>query len=115
MGLARRTVLVGLLSGIIPFAASGQVVGGQGRRRDQTGSANDAPPDGVFVVVSVDNYAQTVRMRALDGSVSNVYVNSDVYDISKLAAGDRIQVNFVVPDAMNPKLAAANIWPVKSQ
>jgi hypothetical protein len=73
----------------------------------------DGRHDGVFVVVSVDTYAQTVRMRGQDGSISNVYVNSNIYDISTLNAGDRIQVNFLVPDAMNPQLAAANIWPVK--
>jgi hypothetical protein len=45
--------------------------------------------------------------------VNSVYVNSDIYDISTLKAGDRIRVDFIVPDAMNPKPAAASIWPVK--
>jgi len=86
---------------------------GEGGRRMQGGGINYAPEPGIFVVVSTDSYAQTVRLRAGDGQTADVYVNSDVYDLSKLKPGDRIQVNFLQPDGMNNKLAAANIWPVK--
>jgi hypothetical protein len=54
-----------------------------------------------------------VRLRGADGKTADVYVNSNVYDLSKLNAGDRVQVNFLEPDGLSNKLAAANIWPVK--
>jgi hypothetical protein len=95
----------------LPALAQREGVGG---RRMQGGGINYAPPPGIFVVVSTDSYAQTVRLRASDGQTADVYVNSDVYDLSKLKAGDRIQVNFFEPDGMNNKLAAANIWPVSN-
>jgi hypothetical protein len=82
-------------------------------RRNQSGGVNNAPLPSTYVVVSVDSYARTVRMRAADGSVANVHVGSDIYDISKLKAGDRIQVNFLEPDGLNKRLSAANIWPVR--
>lgn len=85
---------------------------GEGRRM-QGGGINYAPQPGVFVVVSTDSYSQKVRLRGADGQTADVYVNSDVYDLSKLKPGDRIQVNFLEPDGLNNKLAAANIWPVK--
>ena len=79
----------------------------------QGGGINWAPMPQVFEVVSVDSYSRTVRMRAQDGSTDDVHVGEGVYDLSKLKTGQKIQVNFIVPDSMNPKkLAAANIWPV---
>ena len=86
---------------------------GEGGRRMQGGGINYAPEPGIFVVVSTDDYAQTVKLRGANGATADVYVNSNVYDLSKLKPGDRIQVNFLEPDGMNNKLAAANIWPVK--
>lgn len=82
-------------------------------RRNQSGGVNNAPLPGIFVVVSIDSYAQTVRLRAADGSVSSVYGGSDIYDLSKLSAGDRIQVNFLEPNGLSNKVSAANIWPVR--
>ena len=87
--------------------------GDPGGRRMQGGGINYAPQPGIFVVVSTDSYAQTVRLRGADGTTADVYVNSDVYDLSKLKAGDRVQVNFLEPDGLSNKLAAANIWAVK--
>jgi len=94
-------------------AAAQRADGDPGGRRMQGGGINYAPQPGVFVVVSTDSYAQTVRLRGADGKTADVYVNSNVYDLSKLNAGDRVQVNFLEPDGMNNRLAAANIWPVK--
>jgi hypothetical protein len=36
-----------------------------------------------------------------------------VYDLSKLKPGDKIRVDFVVPDESNSELRAASIWPEK--
>src|SRR5580765_650158 len=41
------------------------------------------------------------------------YVGESVYDLSKLKAGDKIRVDFVVPDESNSELRAASIWPEK--
>jgi hypothetical protein len=40
-----------------------------------------------------------------------VQVGDSVYDLSKLKAGDKIKVDFVIPDEKNPQLRAASIWP----
>ena len=93
-------------------AVAQRAEGDPGGRRMQGGGINYAPQPGIFVVVSTDSYAQTVRLRGADGTTADVYVNSDVYDLSKLKAGDRVQVNFLEPDGLSNKLAAANIWAV---
>jgi hypothetical protein len=36
-----------------------------------------------------------------------------VYDLSKLKAGDWIQVDLIAPDATGAPLRAASIWPAK--
>ncbi|HTN48211.1 MAG TPA: hypothetical protein VMK32_02150 [Burkholderiaceae bacterium] len=69
-------------------------------------------PVGVYKVLSIDTYARTVDLKGADGSVSTVKVPEGVYELSKLNVGDTIQVNFYTPDAMNPGLRAASIWPV---
>jgi hypothetical protein len=86
---------------------------GDGPRHNQGGGVNLAPQPAVYTVISTDSYAQTVQMRAQNGNVLNVYVGEGIYDISKLNVGDKIQVNFLEPDGLSNKLAAANIWPVK--
>ena len=113
MALRRRTFMLGLLLGAPLLAVRAQIGAGSARRRDQTGGVNDAQPPAIFTVVSVDSYGQTLKLRAADGSVSNVYVDSSIFDITKLKAGDRVRVDFVVPDAMNPRLSAASLWPLK--
>ncbi len=100
---------------IVSASADAQRVGGVGDRpgfRNQ-GGVNQGQPPAVYVVVSVDSYAQSVRLRAADGSTADVYVPDGVYDLSKLNDGDKVQVNFLEPDGMNNKLSAATIWPVK--
>jgi len=81
-------------------------------RRD-AGGANVAPLPGTFTVVSIDSYNQIVRMRAGDGSVGDVFVGSNTYDISKLKPGDTIQVDFLEPDGPDSRPKAGNIWMVK--
>jgi hypothetical protein len=111
-----NSFLKGLLILIFAAAASqaamAQAGDGAGGRRMQGGGINWAPMPQVFEVVSVDSYNRNVRMRAKDGTTEDVHVGEGVYDLSKLQPGDKIQVNFIVPDAMNPRLAAASIWPV---
>lgn len=115
MRMHRRTFVAGMLLGSMSLVARAQVSGpGPGRRRDPTtGGVNNAPPPGVFTVTSIDTYGQMLGLKAVDGSVSSIYVSSDIYDISKLKVGDKVRVDFIVPDAMNPKPAAATIWPIK--
>ena len=62
-------------------------------------------------MLSVDADARTVQLRAADGRTGVVQVGASVYDLAKLKAGDKVQVDFVVPDEKNPQLRAASIWP----
>jgi len=107
-GVAALTVLFGAL-------AEAQVgTGGVGPRpgiRNKGGGGGEEP--GVFQVVSVDSNGRMLQLRAADGSTANVKVPEGVYDLSKLNPGDKVQVNFYVPDSMNPGLRAAGIWPVQ--
>jgi len=112
------TRFLGLLV-VAVFAASASHValsqqrdGAADGRRSQGGGINWAPAPGVFTVVSVDSYSRKVRLRSNDGKTGDVFVGEDIYDLSKLKTGDKVQVDFVVPDSMNPKLSAATIWPV---
>jgi hypothetical protein len=112
-----RLLLSSLAALAVFFGASAdaQRVGGVGDRpgfRNQ-GGVNQGQPPAVYVVVSVDNYAQSVRLRASDGSTADVFVPDGVYDLSKLNPGDKVQVNFLEADGMNNKLSAANIWPAQ--
>jgi hypothetical protein len=81
--------------------------------RNQSGSINYAPRPGVFVVVAVDDHERTVRLRARNGVAADVVVADDVYDVSKLRPGDRVQVDFLVPNDKAEPLAAAAIWPLR--
>lgn len=81
--------------------------------RNQSGSINYAPRPGVFVVVEVDDYESTVTLRARNGVTADVVVDDRVYDVSRLKPGDRIQVDFLVPDDGEERLAAATIWPLR--
>ena len=80
-------------------------------RRNQSGGINYAPLPGIFVVVSVDSYSGTVRLRGRDGTTADVRVAEDIYDLSKLRAGDRIQVDFLQQDGADDTLRAATVWP----
>jgi hypothetical protein len=84
---------------------------GGGRRNVDGQGINYAPEPAVYDVLSIDADARTVRLRAANGRTGVVQVGESVYDLSKLKAGDKIKVDFVVPDEKNPQLRAAQIWP----
>ncbi|HTN48913.1 MAG TPA: hypothetical protein VMK32_05740 [Burkholderiaceae bacterium] len=113
MSTSTKILALAVAAACAAAPALAQREGEGGGRRMQGGGINYAPQPGVFVVVSTDSYAQTVRLKGADGQTADVFVNSNVYDLSKLKPGDRVQVNFLEPDGMNNRLAAANIWPVK--
>ena len=55
-----------------------------------------------------------VKLRAQDGTITgDVYVGEGIYNLSKLNPGDKVQVNFLEPDGLSKRLAAANIWKVQ--
>lgn len=110
-----RLVCFVLLTALpVQHALAQRVGGGDGvGQRMQGGGINYAPQPDVYSVISIDSYARTVRMRAADGRSGDVYVPEGVYDLSTLKEGDKIRVDFVVPDAMNSKLSAASVWAVK--
>jgi hypothetical protein len=110
----KRICFVLLVAGLAqPVLAQPAGAGGPGVQRMQGGGINYAPQPEVYSVVLVDASGRTVRLRAADGRTGLVYVAESVYDLSKLKAGDKIRVDFVVPDASNSKLSAASIWPEK--
>ena len=85
--------------------------GGIPRRNVDGQGMNYAPEPAVYSVLSVDADARTVELRAANGRSGVVQVGPSVYDLSKVKAGDKLKVDFVVPDEKNPQLRAAAIWP----
>ena len=75
--------------------------------RDRTARVSVKPGR---VNISVDRNDRTVQLRAADGRTGNVYVDEAIFDVSTLKAGDKIRVDFVVPDATNNGLRAASVW-----
>ena len=112
-----KRICFGLLAAMLLQPVLAQRAGGGGGdgagQRTQGGAINYAPQPAVYSVTSVDAKGRTVRLRAQDGRTGVVHVAENVYDLSKLKAGDKIRVDFVVPDATNSKLNAASIWPEK--
>jgi hypothetical protein len=116
MGRLTKPICFGLLAAALLPPVLAQTVGAGGAanaQRMQGGGINYAPQPEVYSVVLVDTKGSTVRLRAADGRTGLVYVAESVYDLSKLKAGDKIRVDFVVPDSANSKLTAASIWPEK--
>jgi hypothetical protein len=112
--LSRRTWLGAVFATALPPALAqvgGGVGGGIGGRRNEGGTINYAPGPAIYEVLAVDADAKTVRLRAASGRTGVVQVGDAVYDLSRLKAGDRIKVDFVVPDEKNPQLRAASVWP----
>lgn len=106
-------ICFGLLAAMLAQPVLAQRVGagaGTGQRM-QGGTINYAPQPAVYAVDAVDTAARTVRLRAEDGRTGFVQVAPGVYDLSKLKPGDKVRVDFVVPDAANGTLRAASIWP----
>lgn len=110
-------VIVAVLVVTLMQAAAAQQAqgGGERLRRDNPTAVNPAPPPAVFSVVSVDTYGRNLSLQAADGTRRTVLVPEGVYELSRLKPGDRVRVDFIVPDAMNPQPAAAAIWPVGQQ
>ena len=115
MGQSRLAALAIIASALIcSTLAHAQYGRGEERPRNQGGSVNMAPADPILEVVSIDSYARVVTMRGPGGRTVNVQVGQDIYDLSKLAPGQKVQVNFLIPDDGSGKqLKAANIWPVQ--
>jgi hypothetical protein len=105
MSTLNKRVCVGLLAAMLLQPVFSQRMVG--------GGLNYAPRPAVYAVLSVDPDERTVLLRAADGRTGTVYVAQEVYDLSTLKPGDKIQVNFVVPDATNKRLSAASVWPAK--
>jgi len=109
-----RPICFGLLAAALLQPVLAQVgAGGGGGRRMQGQGINYAPQPEVYAVLSVDLQDRVVQLRAADGRTGFVFVGESVYDLSKLKAGDRIKVDFIVPDDANSELRAASIWPEK--
>ena len=105
MSTPSKRVCVGLLAAmLLPPLFAQRLVGG---------GLNYAPKPAVYAVISVNADARTVQLRAADGRTGNVQVDEAVYDVSTLKPGDKIRVDFVVPDETNRGLRAASVWPEK--
>ena len=107
-----RPICVGLLIATLLQPVLAQIGGGIGGRRVQGQGISYAPEPQVFAVLSVDAQDRTVELRAENGRTGLVLVGASVYDLSRLKAGSRIRVDFVVPTEKDPQLRAASIWPV---
>jgi hypothetical protein len=110
-----KRICFGFLAAMLlqPLFAQQAGGGGGGGQRMQGGGINYAPQAAVYSVISIDSDARTVQLRAGDGRTGAVYVAEDIYDLSKLKPGDKVRVDFVLPDATNKKLSAASIWPAQ--
>ena len=110
-----RRVSFAMLAAALLSPALAQVGGGArpggGRRNADGQGINYAPVPAVYSVLSVDADARTVQLRAENGRTGVVEVGPSVYDLSKVKAGDKLKVDFVMPDEKNPQLRAAAIWP----
>jgi hypothetical protein len=104
--------IAGALAAALMIAAPSTTAQDAGRRM-QGGGINYAPQPAVYRVLAVDTYGGTMTLRAADGRTGKVHVDSNIYDLSKLKEGDLVRVDFLVPDGMNPRLAAASVWPVQ--
>lgn len=104
-------VIAVTLAATVAMDATAQMSGGARGHRDISTPVNPAPPPALFTVVSVDEYARNLSLQAADGRRQTVLVPEGVYELSRLKPGDRVRVDFIVPDAANPQPAAAAIWP----
>jgi hypothetical protein len=115
MKTVRGIVVLAMIAGALPgwSGARDRAAEGETVRRNQSGGINAAPLPGTYTVVSVNASNRTVSLRSEQGRSADVYIGPDVYDLSKLKSGDRIQVDFVQSDGQKEGLSAATIWPVK--
>jgi hypothetical protein len=76
------------------------------------GGVGGAAP-GTFTVVSVNRSQNTLKLRDGDGRTADVFVRSDLYDLSTLKSGDEVAVDFLVPDSGETRLAAGSIFKIE--
>ena len=108
-----RGICFGVLAAMLLLPVLGQQASGadSAGHRMQGGGINYAPQPAVYTVIAIDSNALTIQLRAEDGRTGLVHVAGGVYDLSKLKPGDRIRVDFLVPNAAKSQLSAASIWP----
>lgn len=82
-------------------------------QRNQSGSINSAPRPAVYTVVAVDPYNRVVRLQTRQGTTIDVLVGEEVYDLATVKPGDRLRVDFLVPNEGDPPRAAATVWPIR--
>ena len=88
---------------------------GPGRLRPYTtGGVTNSYVPGVFTVYGVKARDNIVQLRDEDGSTADVYVDSDVFDLSTLSSDDEVAVDFFVRDDSSDRLEAASIWKLES-
>jgi len=107
-----KLICLGLFAAMLLQPVLAEREDGEGRRM-QGGGINYAPQPEVYVVVSTDFMSSTVRISAADGRTGDVHVDSDVYDLSNLNPGDKIRIDFRLPESENSELSAAKIWPAQ--
>ena len=73
-----------------------------------SGVAGAAPSPGVFRVSAVRTRDNILRLRDADGRSADVYVDSDVFDLSTLEEGDEVAVDFLLPNEGDDRLEAAS-------
>jgi len=79
-----------------------------------SGVAGAAPSAGVFTVSAVRARDNIVRLRDADGRTADVYVDSDVFDLSMLEAGDEVAVDFFVANEGDERVEAASVWKLET-
>ena len=83
---------------------------GPGRFPRDSAGVNRAPSPGVYVVRAVSDRDDTIRLSDDQGQTADVYVRPDVFDISKLKAGDQVAVDLIMPHGKGSRLEAASLW-----
>jgi hypothetical protein len=53
-------------------------------------------------------------LRDADGRTADVYVDSDVFDLSTLEAGDEVAVDFFVANEGDERVEAASVWKLET-
>ena len=81
-----------------------------GRLPQTSVAGGPAAGAGVFTVSAVRARDNIVRLRDAEGRSADVYVDSDVFDLSELEEGDDVAVDFLVPEEGNKRLEAASMW-----
>ncbi len=72
------------------------------------------PAAGIFTVVSVQPRDNIMRLRDDAGRSADVYVDSDVFDVSTLQEGDAVAVDFFVPNEGDTRIEAATVYKLET-